>query len=168
MTVVASNYARKENDLSSVWTALSFDPATGVFCWRIDRALKRAGDVAGNVGRNGYRRITVNYRSYYEHHLAIAFDTGALPPVGSHVDHINGDKTDNRLANLRVVTPSKNGLNRHGPNRNNRGGTLGVCEVRPGAFVAFITVNRKRRHLGTYQSREAATVAREAAERSLA
>ncbi len=160
--------ADRGNDLARVWEALSYDPATGEFVWRRDRANRKAGDLAGNIGPNGYRTIMVDYRSYYAHHLAIAHATGALPPKGAHVDHINGDKADNRQANLRVVTPSRNGLNRKTANRNNRSGTSGVFQTRSGRFLAFVGVDGKRRNLGTFPTFEEAKAAREAALNGLA
>lgn len=139
-------------EIDTLKKALAYDPLTGVFTWRIDRALKRSGEDAGHVGPNGYRSITVDYVAYYAHHLAIAFVTGAFPEKKTHVDHINGDKTDNRFANLRVTTSSQNGLNRTNLNKNNSSGHTGVFETPHGTFVAFITVNRKRTYIGTFGS----------------
>lgn len=168
MTVVASNYARAANDFpQGVRDALRYDPRSGQFVWRIDRALKRAGEEAGYVGVNGYRTITVDFVAYYAHHLAIGFATGALPARGMHVDHIDGDTTNNRIENLRVVSPSVNGHNRTRLNKNNASGARGVFEVRPGRYIAFITVDRKRHHLGTFDCVRQAKAARDAAQSKL-
>jgi hypothetical protein len=92
------------------------------------------------------------------------------PPTGMHVDHINGDKMDNRRSNLRVVTPSLNQLNRKSLNANNRSGIRGVqhvprlSRVRP--WRAQITVNRVNIHLGMFSTEGDAIAARRAAERS--
>lgn len=83
-------------------------------------------------------------------------------PKGSHVDHINGDKLDNRRENLRVVTPSRNQVNRKSLNKNNRSGVRGV-DRSFGKWRAQITVNRKNHYLGMYPTKEeAASVRREA------
>jgi|SRR5262245_17364979 len=144
--------------------ALDYNPETGVFLWRLVRANKRAGDVAGNVGPGGYRTITVDYRQYYAHHLAIFFSTGEFPPKGSHVDHINGDPADNRISNLRITTPSVNGLNRRGLNKNNTTGFRGVYWRKDKKrFEACIHVNGRKRKLGRFTSIEAAAEAVRAA-----
>lgn len=143
---------------------LCYDPATGIFRWRCDRANQRAGQIAGNVGPNGYRTICVNYTAYYAHHLALLFSTGSLPPKGNHVDHIDGDRLNNSLSNLRIASPSLNGLNRKLLNRNNRSGATGVWQnPRSGQFHAQIMVDRKTIRLGRFKTFEEAVTAREAA-----
>lgn len=92
--------------------------------------------------------------------------TNATP--GTHVDHINGDKLDNRRENLRVVTPQINQVNRKRRNRNNTSGHRGVCYA-PAAsptkhWRAQITVNGRNIHLGMFATKEEAVVARRAAE----
>lgn len=88
---------------------------------------------------------------------------------GKHVDHINGDKLDNRRENLRIVTPSANQANRRSLNRNNRSGTRGVQHVpklsasKP--WRAQITVERRNIHLGLFATEAEAIAARRAAER---
>lgn len=89
-------------------------------------------------------------------------------PPGMHIDHINGDKLDNRRSNLRVVTPQQNQLNRKRPNRNNTSGARGVsrhsaCD----RWVAQITKNGKNHYLGLYERMEDAIAARKAAELEL-
>src|SRR6266436_6601559 len=114
------------NDLSVVREALRYEPITGEFFWRLDRANKKAGEKAGNVGPNGYCTICVNYRVYYAHHLAFVLSGQEFLPANVHIDHINGNRSDNRITNLRVVTPSKNCLNRTRLNKNNSSGAAGV------------------------------------------
>ena len=90
------------------------------------------------------------------------------PPKGAHVDHINGDKLDNRRANLRVVTPQRNQVNRKRLNRNNTSGIRGVaCRPNMSAskpWHAQITVQRKNIYLGMFSTREEAVEARRRAE----
>lgn len=89
-------------------------------------------------------------------------------PKGAHIDHINGDKLDNRRDNLRVVTASVNGANRHQLNKNNTSGVRGVSYA-PNFSIskpwrAQIMANRKARHLGLFATKEEAVAARKAAE----
>jgi hypothetical protein len=84
---------------------------------------------------------------------------------GLHIDHINGDRLDNRFENLRVVTPQMNQVNRRRLNRNNTAGVRGVTRgssTKP--WRAQITVNRKNIYLGSFSTLEEAAEARRLAE----
>lgn len=89
-------------------------------------------------------------------------------PKGTQVDHINGDKLDNRRSNLRIVTHQLNQVNRKRLNRNNNSGLRGVAYApryslkKP--WRAQITVNRKNLNLGFFASKEEAIAARRYAE----
>ncbi len=86
-----------------------------------------------------------------------------------HVDHINGDKLDNRRSNLRVVSHQMNQVNRRRLNRNNRSGTRGVQFVphvsTKHPWRAQITAGGKNYHLGMFACEADAVTARRAAER---
>jgi HNH endonuclease len=88
---------------------------------------------------------------------------------GMHIDHINGDKLDNRRVNLRFVTPQMNQVNRKRLSRANRSGVRGVASTdasRRNPWRAQITVNRQSIHLGLFPTVELAIEARKAAERA--
>jgi hypothetical protein len=84
-------------------------------------------------------------------------------PKGLQVDHINGDRLDNRRENLRVVTVSVNQFNRKHLNRNNRSGVRGVG-YQDGKWRARINVNGEDHYLGRFDTVEEATKARRQAE----
>lgn len=90
-------------------------------------------------------------------------------PKGAHVDHINGDKLDNRRQNLRIVSPQTNQVNRKQLNKNNSSGIRGVQHVphlsSHNPWRAQITVERKNIHLGLFATRPKAVAARREAER---
>ena len=79
------------------------------------------------------------------------------------VDHIDGNPLNNRKSNLRPSTASTNGWNRSGTNRNNTSGVPGVSRNR-GGWMAYLNVNRKRIHLGTFPTIAEAAAVRKAAE----
>lgn len=80
------------------------------------------------------------------------------------VDHINGDIKDNRLENLRMISPKNNARNL-GVSKNNTSGTTGVSKVPSGNFIARIVVNRKEIKLGTFANEIEAIHARKKAEK---
>ena len=115
--------------VEDVRSLLDYDLHTGIFRWRSNPARKRnwnarrAGKVAGSLDR-GYIKIRIEgYGLYMAHRLAWVHANGKWP--AKHIDHINGNPSDNRLCNLREATRSQNMRNMN-PNRKNRTGFLGV------------------------------------------
>lgn len=88
---------------------LSYNPESGVFTWIQDRGKCQKGDVASGTNCNGYRSIRLDYVRYPMHRLAWLYVHGKFPE--NFIDHINMDKSDNRLCNLRPVTNSQNMMN---------------------------------------------------------
>lgn len=104
------NRLRKQVSHNELIDLLHYDPTSGAFYWKKTRGHSIAGAVAGSIGSGGYRRITIAKTPYLAHRLAWLFIHGESP-VG-WIDHINGDRDDNRAANLRDVTPQQNASNR--------------------------------------------------------
>ena len=134
---------------------LDYDPQTGVFKWR-ERVAKcvHIGDVAGcKEKRIGYITIGVDGRIYKAHRLAWLYMTGNWPI--KFIDHINGNKSDNRFENLREVCEDGNAQNIRKPNKRNKSGFLGVIRYQ-NKWRANITVNGKTRRIGDYNTPEEA------------
>lgn len=132
---------------------LDYNKDTGIFKWKVSpNAKTKIGDIAGSVYSNGYRVIKVDYVPYSEHRLAWLYMTGSLP--GKCVDHINGNRADNRFVNLREATYSQNQWNR-GKQKNCKSGLKGVIERR-GRWIASIWHNGASKHIGTFDSKEEA------------
>jgi hypothetical protein len=82
---------------------LDYDQNTGVFRWATRKCQrKRAGEIAGSVSNKGYVMIGIDYKKYSAHRLAWLYVHGDWP--AGEIDHINRDRTDNRISNLRVAT----------------------------------------------------------------
>ncbi|MBY0137494.1 HNH endonuclease [Paracoccus yeei] len=134
-----------------------YDPFTGVLRSRTNRRNVHAGDVVGFSDRQGYVITTLFKRPLKVHRIAWALYHGAWPH--SLIDHINGDKSDNRLENLRCVTNAENKQNIEKP-ASNTSGYMGVSfHKKSGRWAANIKVKGKSQYLGLHDTPYAAHVA---------
>jgi hypothetical protein len=137
--------------LEQVQEILSYDPESGEFRWKDAAGKRRAGKAAGCPTDRGYWRIRIAGRSFLAHRLAWLLVYGEWP--SDEVDHINRQRSDNRLSNLRVVTRSLNRQNEDGPHKQNLLGVRGVKKVSWGdKYEARILIDGKYTHLGTFTS----------------
>ena len=98
--------------LDGLEKVLRYEPDTGRFFWLIDRPRKtKAGDEAGHKNKKGYIEIRYNHKTLNAHRIAWYLQTGK-DPKGMTIDHINGEKSDNRFKNLRIATHAENSRNR--------------------------------------------------------
>lgn len=145
-------------------SAISYDPATGIFSWaqRPDgrfnkRVGLRAGFIVSNKRSQEYRSIKIAGKMYLEHRLAFVFMFNRWP--ANEVDHINGDGTDNRWANLRDATSAQNKWNQV-VKSSSVSGLKGVSfDFRRGKFKAQIRSFGRREHLGYFNFPEDAHAA---------
>ena len=141
---------------------LSYDPKSGQLSWRFAHGRHGripAGPISNRVDSYGYLRIQLDGLPCRAHRVCWMLTHGSWP-VGD-IDHINGDRTDNRLCNLRDVDESTNMQNQRKPARNNTTGFLGVCLKRQGhpRWVAQLRIKGKTFHIGTFGSPEEAHAA---------
>lgn len=122
-----------------------------------------AGKPAGTSKGNGYLGTSIFKNGFYLHRIAFAISRGRAPL--EFIDHINGDKTDNRIANLRDVSPQTNMRNVK-RQKNNTSGYQGVrWHPVDRNWQALIKVSGRQIHLGSFASKPGAIAARKAAER---
>jgi hypothetical protein len=142
---------------------LRYDPATGHLHWRVAPAGNvRVGQIAGVRLKIGYRKIVINCHQLYAHHVAWYLGHGEWPT--EMIDHINGDRDDNRLANLRLANQSQQNFNTK-TSVMNTSGHKGVARCsKTGRWRAYIMIGRKQKFLGNYDRLEDAVSARLAAE----
>jgi hypothetical protein len=147
---------------------LHYDPETGVFTW-IAKSSKHShiavGDIAGSIEVKGYRVIHVDGKIQKAHRLAWLYVTGRWPK--GDIDHINHDGTYNAWKNLREVTHAVNGRNKSKHSNNTSGHTGVTWRERSKRWEARVTVDGKRKHVGTFTSLEAAASAYRAAVETL-
>lgn len=136
------------DEIKQLHEYLTYDSKTGVFTWKIARGRCAQGQVAGCDEKNGYRKILINSRSQFAHRVAWAMHYGEWPDM--HLDHINGNRSDNRIANLRKCLDWQNAGN---STRKSRGRDIpGVRKLERGGFSAELSCKRKKYRLGEYQS----------------
>ena len=145
---------------------LSYDPATGQFIRKATSRTDQIGSVAYTAHTSGYSRFSVGHKKYYAHRLAWMYVYGVWP--GGDVDHINHDKTDNRISNLRDVSRSVNNQNQIRGQRGGSSNVLGVSwDKRLKKWAASIGVFKKNIHLGMFDAKEDAHAAYVIAKREL-
>lgn len=137
-------------------SVLNYDPATGVFTWIADTGKKRlAGKVAGSAsGPEGRTTIRVHRKLYSASRLAWLFAHGEWPV--EHIDHANGDPTDNRLVNLREATRSQNMANKKRAKHNSSGIKGVYFDRQSGKWRASFRKNGRNHHVGLYDDKEEA------------
>lgn len=145
---------------------LSYDPETGIFVWLIRSGEsewngKNAGNVAGSVNGHGYVQIKIDGFRYLAHRLAWFYTTGIRP--NHFIDHADGVRTNNRIANLRKADDFQNSANSC-VRRDNRTGYKGVSySAANGKYRSAITSNGKRYYLGSFPTAQKAHDAYKAA-----
>ena len=156
--------ARPELTAEKLRELLHYDPETGIFTRKVRTSSRiKIGDVAGCLSsRDGYLRIAVLSRDYLAHRLAWLYVYGNWPE--DQIDHINRNRSDNRISNLRGVTNKQN-LQNASKYSHNTSGHTGVCwHKQCSKWVAQIAHNRKHLSLGCFATIEEAIAARKAGE----
>ena len=129
---------------------LDYDPDTGVFTWRGGvecHGTRIAGTRAGNKSFTGYWRLRIDRKEYDAHRVAWFYVHGYWPRM---LDHINGVRDDNRMANLREATGTDNRANTKRP-KSNTSGVKGVTwNKSAGKWQAAIACQRKHFFLGVF------------------
>lgn len=133
---------------SELGKRLNYDPETGQFTW----CTRRVGTLAGRVMADGYRRIQLCQKQYVASRLAFVWMTGRWPQ--ETIDHINGDRDDNRWCNLREATKFEQQRNKRGWSKH---GFKGVyIDSKSGLFGARIRIAGRLKCLGIRRTAEEA------------
>ena len=143
---------------------LDYDPETGVFTWKVrtvnapsartDKVwnTRFAGTEPGHMRPDGYRGMTVDRMKFQAHRLAWFYVNGTWPPFD--LDHVDGNKANNAIANLRLADRSENMANT-GRRASNTSGRKGVYQDRrTGRFIATVHPRGKKIHIGVFDNIE--------------
>jgi hypothetical protein len=141
-----------------------YNPDTGAFTWIAPVRGVTTGQPCGYVRASGYRTIMFGKTNYAAHRLAWLYVYGEWPRT--FVDHINGVRDDNRIANLREATKSQNGENQRRAKSGSSSGLLGAHPHGSG-FRSSIVQNGVTIRLGTFRTAEEAHHAYLSAKRAL-
>jgi hypothetical protein len=156
-------YTARMTDQDTLKAKYDYDPETGVFRRKTSWGRQKTGDEAGCVSPQGYRYLSFHGRATPAHRLAWLWVYGTWPPAD--VDHLNRDRLDNRIANLRSATRSENC---HNVAARSASGLKGISAASKSAsWHARIMVSRKQIYLGSYTTPEEAAAARKGAEYAL-
>lgn len=132
----------------------SYNPNTGIIVWNeCNRRSVKSGKEAGHIRKDGYRQIKFNEKQYLAHRIAWLLTYGKWP--NGVIDHIDCDRSNNKIANLRDVTDTINKHNRIKPSAHNSTGYLGVA-IKGDKFSAQYTRYGKRTHIGCFDTPEEA------------
>jgi hypothetical protein len=148
---------KPKNDISrdDLIELLLYDPITGLFVWRYSRSGRvKQYEPAGIIDARGYRAIGFKGRLYAAHRLAWLYMYGRWPK--EEIDHINMDRADNRINNLREATRSQN-LHNGRARKQNTHGTKGITKHKykgkfTGKWTAQISRNKIHHYLGIFNS----------------
>jgi hypothetical protein len=131
-------------------SVINYDSQTGIFTWKIKKGRKLIGSKAGK-DCHGYSSICIDYKSYFAHRLAWLYVYGYMPKL---IDHINLNKSDNRIINLREATVSQNSCNSK-IRVDNVSGIKGVSwDKLYNKWYAKCTFNKTQYNLGKYNNIE--------------
>lgn len=157
----------KNSKLTAAWfrANMDYDSSTGVFSWSKPGFGRTVGKIVGSrlwsKGKS-YLTMKVAGEIYYAHRLAWLHHYGEWPD--GFVDHIDEDRTNNAIENLRLATPSQNAARR--PTKRSISPSRGVFPHGTG-YVARLHFNNKRHYLGYFSTVEAAQAAYEAKAREI-
>jgi len=143
-------------ELQSIY---NYNKLTGNFT-RLKKGKFPIGSIVGTVNKKGYIRLHIKGRAYLAHRLAWLYEYGKFP--NDCIDHIDGNKKNNKMCNLRDVCIADNQKNQPLHTRN-KSGTAGVIWER-NRWKVGIGVNGKTKFIGTYINKEDAIEARLSAE----
>ena len=142
-----------------------YEPSSGKLIRKVttgNRALAGT-EVACGASKNKYKFVHHNKKAYCVHRICMLLAYGECPK-NVQIDHINHNRGDNRLCNLRFVTNEENSKN-HSANKNNTSGITGVYYNKAKRkFQAYIMLNYRNKYIGRYDSLDDAARARKSAE----
>ena len=125
-----------------------FEYKDGELYWKIDKgANAKAGSLASSNAGDGYKKVVLNGKAHKVHHIVYELHHGYRP---EQIDHINGNRADNRIENLRPATNQQNQYNAK-LRSDNKSGIKGVSwHKTTNKWMVSLRVDGKQKHFGLY------------------
>lgn len=124
----------------------------GIITSRYAKTKRKIGANVGVKNKHGYLSAKLNNKTYYVHRLIWTICNGAIPD-GFDIDHINGNRSDNKIQNLRLVTRQGNNQNLQSSKSNSKTKLLGACFHKASKkFVAQIREDGKYKYIGLFDT----------------
>jgi hypothetical protein len=135
----------------------SYDPNSGIIAWKNCYHKEKNGKEAGWTNDQGYRCIAISNKKFRGHRLAWLIKTGEEVPNDMEIDHIDGNRLNNRWSNLRIATKKQNALNK-ALRSDNKLGVKGVkYNQKRKKYEAWIRINGKPKRIGYYSTLDEAS-----------
>lgn len=147
----------KQERFEALLDRFNYDPQTGAFTWAryVKKGHGMPGLPAGSKSPSGYVRLCIDGVQMMAHRVAWRLVHGRWPE--DEVDHINGTRDDNRIANLREASRAINSQNLRSATKASRSGMLGVSwSKHRRKWVAYIKSDGKTINLGGFKEEAAA------------
>ena len=142
----------KPIDQALVRELFRYNPKNGELRWRVNRSNVKSGDIAGCLNNKGYLRVRINGVGYLVHRVIWVYTHGDIPD-DVEIDHRNGIRHDNRIANLRLADHTGNRENLQRAHSNNKTCSLGVSyNSKTGKYRARIGTGGESHHLGHFKT----------------
>lgn len=122
----------------------------GLLFWAVNKGKIKKGSIAGTLNKYGYLQVQINKKIYKVHRIIYIMHYGKIPK-DLVIDHINRDKLDNKIENLRAITQAENTFN------SNAKGYSWDKEKKK--WCARIRVNNKQIFLGRFDNEDDARLA---------
>ena len=134
-------------------------PESGVLRWKSPTSNRvKAGDVAGNLDSKGYYRVGLHGAQYRLHRVIWLLAYGEWPK--GEIDHIDGNRINNSISNLRCVSHKRNSRNCK-LSKNNTSGHIGITwHKKAGKWMASVSIDGRQQHLGLFDDKRDAISAR--------
>ena len=140
---------------------VSYDSESGLITWvKSPSANCVVGTQVGGIDKDGYAYFHLHKKRWPIHRMAWVLTQGPIPD-GYEIDHIDGNRANNKLTNLRLATRSENNQNRRTARKDSKTGIIGVGQHKRSKlfFARIVGLDGKKRSLGYFKTPEEAGTA---------